>query len=125
MNKIEKSATPTNSTKQSCTSQLISLAMSDRLWETINVPFLPIRHTFLLERHRECWKKYTRSFYLVWVAKKAPHAYRQGLNKEKKGIRSIWECAENTSQSRWWKQTEKYLTEVMHIKNNGFSIEKR
>lgn len=56
--------------------------------------------------------------------KKAPHAYRQGLNKEKKGIRSIWECAENTSQSRWWKQTEKYLTEVMHIKNNGFSTEK-
>lgn len=53
-----------------------------------------------------------------------PHAYRQGLNKEKKGIRSIWECAENTSQSRWWKQTVKYLSEVMHIKNNGFATKK-
>lgn len=70
-------------------------------------------------------KIYTKFLFRVGGLCSSPHAYRQGLNKEKKGIRSIWECAENTSQSRWWKQTLKYLSEVMHIKNNGFSVKKK
>lgn len=30
------------------------------------------------------------------------------------------ERAGNTSQPRWWKQTEQYLCELMRIKNNLF-----